>query len=66
MGLWVPVVLPKTCRFAVQVQVKHATGTGFAGMGAGWTLLTCAVPMCHPHSHHPTVTSTAVCGYLIY
>jgi len=22
-GLWVPVVLPKTCGFAVQVQVKH-------------------------------------------
>jgi len=21
---------------------------GFAGMGAGWTLCTCAIPMCHP------------------
>ena len=48
MGLWVPAVLPKTCGFAVWVQVKHAAGMDFAGTGAGWTSLTCAVPVCHP------------------
>ena len=41
-------VLPKTRRFTVQVRVKHATGMGFAGTGAGWTSPTHAVPMCHP------------------
>ena len=44
----VPAVLSKTHRFAVQVQVKHAVGMGFAGTGVGWTSLTHAVPMCHP------------------
>ena len=48
MGLQVPTVLPKTHGFMVWVQVKHATGMGFAGMGAGLTLLTRAVPVCHP------------------
>src|SRR5882762_3769799 len=48
MGLQVPVVLPKTHRFTVWVQVKHAAGTGFVGMGAGWTLPTHAIPVCHP------------------
>ena len=64
MGLWVPTVLPKTCGFTVRVQVKHTVGTGFVGMGVGWTSPTCAVPMCHPipqgccpHLHHPCATS---------
>ena len=46
-------MLPKTRGFVVRVQVKHATGTGFAGMGVGWTLPTRAVPVCHP-SHTAT------------
>jgi len=34
-------------RFVVRVRVKHTMGTGFAGTGVGWTLLTHAIPMCH-------------------
>jgi len=42
------------CGFAVWVQVKHTTGTGFVGTGVGWTSPTHAVPMCHPTDNHPT------------
>src|SRR5882762_5781157 len=34
--------------FWVRVSTHTRMGVGFTGMGAGWTLLTCAVPMCHP------------------
>ena len=47
-------ILVGTCRFAVQVRVKHAAGTGFAGMGAGWTSPTRAVPVCHPNCEADT------------
>ena len=50
MGLQVPMVLPKTRRFTVRVQVKHAAGMGFVGTGVGWTLPTCAIPVCHPNN----------------
>ena len=34
--------------FAVWVQVKPTVGVGFTGTGAGWTMPTHTIPMCHP------------------
>ena len=38
----------------VQVCTHTHMGTGFVGMGLGWTSLTHAIPVCHPN-HHPHV-----------
>ena len=48
MGLWVPAVLQKPAYVVVQIWVKPVTGMGFMGTGAGWTLSTHTIPVCHP------------------
>ena len=51
MGLWVTHGVTETHRSAVWVQVNPTVSTVFMGTGVGWTLPTCAIPVCHPNHH---------------
>ena len=44
----------------VWVCTRTRTGTGFTGMGPGWTSPTCAIPVCHPRYGYSTH------GYFIF
>src|SRR5882762_6858246 len=49
--IWVfrqPTVLRKPTYVKCGFWTHICTGVGFTGTGAGWTLPTCAIPMCHP------------------
>jgi len=65
MGLQVPMVLPKTRRFTVRVQVKHAAGMGFVGMGVSRTSLICAIPMCH-YNYDGSLTVADLFIYVLF
>ena len=51
MGLQVTHGVTETHGSTVQVWVNPAAGMVFMGTGVGWTLPTCAIPVCHPISH---------------